>query len=212
MYRRELYAVHQAMRHFLTDFEGRHLTVFIDHLPLVGTFQSPSPQPHNHLAANQIMEIANWTTDIRHVAGKSNPVADWLSRPPEKPMGAAYRLEPEDHLEPEVASFVLASFKIEKHQVATFAETALKIIDPKELAAAQAKSPDVTHHKANKKPHTAIMKDVQFTPGTTVYCEISKNKARPLVPESWRETIIRCYNVLDHHGFKPTIKKVADNY
>ena len=33
------------------------------------------------IGQNQLQEIAQWTSDIRHLAGKLNNVTDWLSRP-----------------------------------------------------------------------------------------------------------------------------------
>ena len=54
VYRRELYAVHQGMRHFLPEFKGKHLIVYTDHKPLLGTFTSAQPQPHDPVAATMI--------------------------------------------------------------------------------------------------------------------------------------------------------------
>ena len=81
-YRRELFAVHQAMRHFLPQFEGRHTVVVTDHKPLLGAFKSTTSMDHDHIARNQLIEISQFTNDIRYVEGKSNCVADYLSRPP----------------------------------------------------------------------------------------------------------------------------------
>ena len=80
-YRRELMAVQLAMRHFNHQFNGRRLIIYSDHKPLVGSFASNDLQSHDPLAQNAISEISQWTSDIRHKAGRDIPVADLFSRP-----------------------------------------------------------------------------------------------------------------------------------
>ena len=91
-FRRELYAVQQGLRHFITEVEGRHLVIFTDHKPLLGAFKSPELQPHDPIASNQLQEISMHTNDIRYLSGKANCVADFLSRPQDVPLGAAYQM------------------------------------------------------------------------------------------------------------------------
>lgn len=78
-YDRELLAVYTAVRHFRHLLEGRKFTIFTDHKPLVYAFrQDPlrsSPRQARHLDF-----IGQFSTDIRHVAGQDNVVADALSR------------------------------------------------------------------------------------------------------------------------------------
>merc|ERR1711989_276746 len=80
-FRRETYAVQQALRHFHAEISGRHLVIFSDHKPFVQAFASERPPQHDQIAYNQLMEIAQWTSDVRHLPGKLNWVADSLSRP-----------------------------------------------------------------------------------------------------------------------------------
>ncbi len=74
----ELLAVHLAVRHFRHFLEGRDFTVFTDHKPLTFAFAKVSDpwsaRQQRHLAA-----ISEYTTCVRHVAGKDNLVADALS-------------------------------------------------------------------------------------------------------------------------------------
>ncbi|CAL8105367.1 unnamed protein product [Calicophoron daubneyi] len=76
---RELLAVYLAIRHFRHILEGRPFTVFTDHKPLVAAIRSSSdkytPREIRHLDY-----ITQFTSDIRHVSGDRNPVADALSR------------------------------------------------------------------------------------------------------------------------------------
>lgn len=75
---RELLAMYLAVKHFRYFVEGRIFTISTDHKPLTSAITAKterSPRQTNHLEY-----IAQFTTDIRHVSGKSNIVADSLSR------------------------------------------------------------------------------------------------------------------------------------
>jgi cleavage and polyadenylation specificity factor subunit 1 len=78
---RELFACVEGIRHFRYILEGRAFTIFTDHKPLVGALARASdpwtPRQCRHLAY-----IAEFTSDVQHVAGQDNLVADALSRPP----------------------------------------------------------------------------------------------------------------------------------
>ena len=59
--------------------EARHFVIFTDHKPLTFAFSQRrdkcSPRQFNHLDF-----ISQFTTDIRHISGKDNVIADALSR------------------------------------------------------------------------------------------------------------------------------------
>jgi hypothetical protein len=78
---RELFACVEGIRHFRYILEGRVFTIFTDHKPLVGVLARASdpwtPRQCRHLAY-----IAEFLSDVQHVAGQDNLVADALSRPP----------------------------------------------------------------------------------------------------------------------------------
>ena len=74
----ELLGIYSAIRHFRNFVEGRCFTVFTDHKPLTTALASQterSPRQTRHLSF-----IAEFTSDIRHVRGVENEVADALSR------------------------------------------------------------------------------------------------------------------------------------
>lgn len=77
---RELLAIYLAIKHFRHSLEGAEFIVFTDHKPITYAIHSPganlSPREARHLSF-----ISEFTTDIRHVSGQSNVVADLLSRP-----------------------------------------------------------------------------------------------------------------------------------
>jgi cleavage and polyadenylation specificity factor subunit 1 len=59
--------------------EARHFTIFTNHKPITYAFQQKrekcSPRQFNHLHL-----VAQFTTDIKHISGQDNIVADALSR------------------------------------------------------------------------------------------------------------------------------------
>ena len=77
---RELLAAFRAIRHFRHMVEGRPFTLFTDHKSLVPALSKKS-EAHTARQTYQLSAIAEYTTDIRHVEGKANVVADFLSRP-----------------------------------------------------------------------------------------------------------------------------------
>ena len=78
-YDRELLALYLSVRHFRYFIEGRDFVAYTDHKPLTFAFAKVSdpwsPRQQRHLAY-----ISEFTTDVRHIAGKDNRVADALSR------------------------------------------------------------------------------------------------------------------------------------
>lgn len=78
-YDRELLAIYTAVKYYRHLLEGRKFTIYTDHKPLVYAFrQDPlrsSPRQTQHLEF-----IGQFSTDIRHISGKDNIVADTLSR------------------------------------------------------------------------------------------------------------------------------------
>ena len=76
---RELLAVYLGILHFRHYLEGRHIPIFTDHRPL--TFaMAKSSEPWSHRQSRHLECISQYSTDIWHVAGADNAVADALSR------------------------------------------------------------------------------------------------------------------------------------
>lgn len=75
---RELLAIYLAIKQFRHYVEGRPFSVFTDHKPLLGAMTNLSDRSPRQ--TRQLNFIAEFTTDIKHVSGKANVVADALSR------------------------------------------------------------------------------------------------------------------------------------
>ena len=76
---RELLALYLAIRHFRFLLEARPFTVFVDHKPLTFAMAKVA-EPWSARQQRHLAFISEFTTDIRHVSGKDNAVADCLSR------------------------------------------------------------------------------------------------------------------------------------
>lgn len=78
-YDRELLAAYSAIKHFKHSLEGRAFILYTDHKPITFAFQQKldkcSPRQFRYLDF-----IAQFTTDIQHIAGIDNVPADTLSR------------------------------------------------------------------------------------------------------------------------------------
>nr|VZI11278.1 unnamed protein product [Spirometra erinaceieuropaei] len=76
----ELLAIYLAVKHFGHSLEGRDFTVFTDHKPLTFALRSHTDKL-NRREIRQLDYISQFTSDIRHIDGSRNEVADALSRP-----------------------------------------------------------------------------------------------------------------------------------
>lgn len=76
---RELLAIYSAVRHFRYAVEGHEFAIFTDHKPLIYAFRHRSER-HSPREVRHLDFVAQFSTDIRHVSGKDNVVADALSR------------------------------------------------------------------------------------------------------------------------------------
>ena len=73
----ELLATHLAICHFFYFLNGQCFAIFTDHKPLTFAFSKIS-DPWSTRQQRHLSAISKYTTDIRHIAGKQNFVADTL--------------------------------------------------------------------------------------------------------------------------------------
>ena len=204
-YKRELLAIKLALRHFNKDINGRRLCVFTDHRPLIGSFASPDLQAHDPQALNAINEVAQWTCDIRHKAGRDIPIADWLSRPNVQPM----RIDPDfaslcTNNDTAVARQIQNGLPVNSADrsrgrpefvsadltLAALEEVGLQTLNPSAIAEEQEKCPDVIGHLNNNVPKNVIIDKVDIF-GTKLVCEVSDPKnPRPMIPRSQRNLVV----------------------
>lgn len=78
-YDRELLAIYSVVKHFRHMLEGRHFIIFTDHKPLTFAFKQ-NPEKASPRQFRQLDFISQFSTDIRHISGRANTIADTLSR------------------------------------------------------------------------------------------------------------------------------------
>ena len=76
---RELLAVYLGIRHFRHSVEGRQFCIYTDHKPLTHAFTA-KPDRYSPREIRHLDYVSQYTTDIRHISGVANTVADALSR------------------------------------------------------------------------------------------------------------------------------------
>ena len=80
-YDRELLAMYLSIKNFRPYVEGKPFTLYTDQKPLT-TALATSSDDRSPRQANHLSYISQFTSDIRHVDGKCNFVADALTRAP----------------------------------------------------------------------------------------------------------------------------------
>jgi len=80
-YNRELLACVLGIRHFKFMLEGRPFTLYTDHKPLTHAL-AKAVEPKMARQSRHLSYLAEFTSDIRHISGVDNVMADTLSRPP----------------------------------------------------------------------------------------------------------------------------------
>ena len=76
---RGLLAIYLAIRHFCHFLEGRDFIIFTDPKPLTFSFNTKSDK-YSPREIRHLLYISKFSTDIRHISGNENIVADAFSR------------------------------------------------------------------------------------------------------------------------------------
>jgi len=76
---RELLAIYASVKKWKDFISGSHCTVCTDHKPLIGAFNSGKSRDSDR-QQRQIAFVTEYVSDIIHISGKTNVVADTLSR------------------------------------------------------------------------------------------------------------------------------------
>ena len=192
---RELLGIHAAILHFRYFLEGRQFTVFTDHRPIVAAMKKKSELKSGR-QTRQFATISEFTTDIQHVSGKENVVADALSRAP------CPSEDPED---------VGCDIHPMRGFLAHYVNAIQPGVDYRAMSTAQQDDPDIQYYRS------AItnlrLKDVPFEEGNfTLLCDVSTGRARPIVPEAWRRRVFDSIHSLSHPGARTTKRIVSSKF
>ena len=221
---RELLAAHRAIRHFRHMVEGRSFTLYTDHKSLVPALSMKS-EAHSARQTNQLSAIAEYTTDIRHLEGKANVVADFLSRPNQSSTATTFVTDAEvlhiaaATLSPSEASIpqkecpsTSKPIPDEKMEDLTALIAAVDGfgVNLEQMARDQTLDPDF-RRLSNEARSGLSFRKVDLG-RETIIVDVSNGPARPFVPFSWRRRIFDIGHRLGHPGVERTRQTVASKF
>jgi len=184
---RELVAAFSGIRHFRFALEGRLFELWSDHKPLLYAVQSPA-EKYTARQQRQMSYIAEYTNIFRHVPGKENVVADWLSRPP----GAVSAVAEADGTAGACST----------------PSSSPGIIDFAAIAAAQRGCADLAKLQGHTDLHVRLV-DVE---GHRLLCDDSTGVLRPLVPLVHRRLLFAAIHNIAHPGVRATRRLLAARF
>jgi cleavage and polyadenylation specificity factor subunit 1 len=221
---RELWAVFSGIRHFRYLLEGRRFHVLTDHKPLTTALHRVS-EPWSAKQQRQLAYIAEYTADIRHIAGRENVVADALSRPggataavspsvdreaggsspPSKPGTDPLRVETRVR-QPLINRPGPQSTPSE---LAAVAAGVAQPVDFNSLAAEQAACADCRKVLGSQ----SSLQFSEFNLGARkLVCDVSTGAVRPLVPSSWRRRVFTAVHGIAHPGTRATRRMLVSRF
>ena len=187
VYRKELEAAKQGLRYFIEEIYGRHLVIYSDHMPLVKAWEGQGFQPHDPVAQRALLEISQFTKDIRHISGDNNCGSDYLSRiPPPEKRGTVY----------------LDAAAMEGHS--------LEAVSPAVIFEEQQSCEEIKEIKNGNHPPSTTFQEVKFG-DHMLFCEVSGAQPRPCLPRPLRFFVQKQLH-FDHKGQKEAVRRLSSNY
>ena len=196
-----------SIKHFRCHLEGRQFTVWTDHKPLCGAIGSSterSPRQSRHLSF-----IAEFTTDVRHVPGASNVVADCLSRPSPSPSASAS--SPPPTRSPSYAA--IAANRARTSPGVAAVGTQGQDIDLHQLALEQHRLRAEFQHLRDESSSLELkLVPIPGFPSQRILCDVSTGSERPLVPSTWTAKIFHHFHDLHHPGGKSSLREIRRRF
>ena len=184
---KELLAMYLAVKKFRHFIEGRQFTLFTDHKPLTFAFSSASdkwsPRQQRHLAF-----VSEFTTNVRHVPGVDNVVADALSR-----------VSLEDN-EPGV--------------IAAMEGVMTSVINYAAMAVQQGADAGIQRVVSDPNCSLPLTTKKCALPDTNerLLVDMSTGRPRPLVPAGLTRTIFDANHKLSHAGARAMRRLICDRF
>lgn len=178
---RELQAAYSAILHFRNFIEGKTFQLLTDHKPLIHALHRVTP-PKSARQQRQLAFISEFSLSPIYTPGKTNVVADALSRPP-SPTATIAALYP-------VHATTSANFSPQQlaHDQQTCSETQQQLNNP---------SLQIQTHTVDNLP---------------LHGDISTGVFRPLVPSKLRKVIFEHTHNLAHPGTRATRRLLSTRY
>ena len=191
---RELLAIHASIRHFRHMVCGSHFTVFTDHKPII-TALHKTGDPWSDRQRAHLSAISESGAEVQYTKGTDNVVADALSRAV-SPIQTGY----------DTTGNSVNPVQLTNRDLLTPASTD---INYDEMAAHQQADPEIKQYRTAT---TSLqLRDVEMD-GTSLLCDVSTGRARPLVPASMRRKVVSAIHNLAHPSIASTVKLVSDRF
>lgn len=202
---RELLATVLGIKHFRHLLEARKFFVLTDHKALTFAIGKKDPSAWTPRQQRHISFVAEFTADIRHIAGVENVVADALSRPP--PSSDAVAAEEEDPLLLSSVSDAQVESKVESEDIFYLASVD-SAVDLVQMAQQQQLCPDVQQllSAPSLRIKTVKVGDLDLL------VDSSLGNLRPLVPNCQRQQVFDVLHGMSHPGIRATKKFIASRY
>jgi cleavage and polyadenylation specificity factor subunit 1 len=217
---RELWAIFSGIRHYRYLLEGRSFHVLTDHKPLTTALHRVS-EPWSAKQQRQLVYIAEFTADIRHIPGKQNVVADTY------PVAAAPRLAspsrvlvaspsaPTPGTGPTGAETRAGLHTIIRPGPQSLASATLgchggdRPLDYGQMAAAQAECTSCKSVQAG--PSSLVFQEFDLGRGKLL-CDVSTGAVRPRVPLTYRRQVFQAFHNIAHPGIRATRRLLAARF
>ena len=151
---------------------------------------SPTFQTNDPVATRQLMEISQYSHDVRYKPAKFNLTADALSRPPDVPPGNAYCAE-------------VDAVTISKQLVTTE-------LHPSKILDAQTRCAETKNHLLGQHSPKIKVKQVDSR-GVKLLCKVT-GRSRPLIPSELRQFVLKACHDLDHPDQSETWNRIQSSY
>jgi len=231
---RELLAAYLAVKHFRWFLEGRQFTIFTDHRPLT-TAVKHIDTAWVERRQRQLALLAEFTSDVQHVSGKKNVVADTLSRPPGavsavkqladgtagastaaagEVLGLSHPMDQQEDSRPPGAVFAekqLADGTAGAGQQPTAAAEELQLggqLSLEQLADLQRGCPDVAAMKSSPSLNVQLVQVGE----AAIWVDVSTGSPRPLVPDQLRRPVFNMLHNSSHPGSRATRRLISSRY
>jgi transposase InsO family protein len=217
---RELTAINLGIKHFRHLLEASDFHILTDHKALTFALKKKDPSNWTPRQQRQLSFIAEFTTDLRYIAGKENVVADALSRPASVTVCEETVTE---NTNLTIPVFALDSVERQaKHEVIVeqrprdpdvqppILAAADQVLDLARLARDQLSCQEVQQLMTNTvlTVRTVTLQDS----GLKLLVDCSLGTSRPLVPEKLKKSVFESLHNLSHPGMRATQKLISARF
>ena len=217
---RELLSIYLAVKHFRRYVEGRDFIIYTDHKPIIRAMLK-----HDRDIARetrQLQYISQFTTNIQHIAGTKNDVADTLSRMDTELIDTEMN---EQSVATEVHEPQQEGLEISDEESILACDQRDNPIDTVTPASEQYLQANFTHALEEElrfeTQHDTELQaiiagansiSVKLENHDDIYYERVNDILRPYIPRALRERIFHSVHDIAHPGAKTTLKQVRERF